>query len=199
MKLMPSSKAASTQAAACSRDAARVGQPRTEADLRHLESLDPSLRSLIAATLPCLVGCPRSILHCESPRSRLAVANLPASVEFYSRVMGLPVLENDGRRASLGAAGETGTRADGAREPAADPATAAPACSTSPGCIRPARRSPIRFAASASRGGPSRARPITRSPRRCTWTTPTGSASRSTPTGRASSGSGSPTAAACGW
>ena len=37
---------------------------------------------------------------------RLAVANLPASVDFYSRVMGLQVLENDGSRAVLGAGGE---------------------------------------------------------------------------------------------
>ena len=37
---------------------------------------------------------------------RLAVSNLPASVDFYSRVMGLPVLENDGSRAVLGAGGK---------------------------------------------------------------------------------------------
>ncbi len=37
---------------------------------------------------------------------KLAVANLPASVEFYSQVLGLRVLENDGRHALL-AAGES--------------------------------------------------------------------------------------------
>jgi catechol 2,3-dioxygenase len=37
---------------------------------------------------------------------RLAVSDLPASVEFYSRAMGLGVLENDGRRAILGAGGQ---------------------------------------------------------------------------------------------
>lgn len=38
--------------------------------------------------------------------AHLAVANLPASVDFYSRVLGLQVLENDGSRAVLGAGGE---------------------------------------------------------------------------------------------
>jgi len=37
---------------------------------------------------------------------RLAVSNLPASVDFYSRVMGLQALENDGSRAVLGAGDE---------------------------------------------------------------------------------------------
>ncbi len=37
--------------------------------------------------------------------AHLAVSNLPASVEFYSRVLGLQVLENDGSRALLGAGG----------------------------------------------------------------------------------------------
>jgi catechol 2,3-dioxygenase len=34
---------------------------------------------------------------------RLAVASLPASTDFYSRVLGLPVIEADGERALLGA------------------------------------------------------------------------------------------------
>ena len=38
--------------------------------------------------------------------AHLAVSDLPASVDFYSRVMGLQVLENDGSRAVLGAGGE---------------------------------------------------------------------------------------------
>ncbi len=50
-----------------------------------IESIDPSLR--ISAV-------------------RLGVSNLPASVDFYSRVMGFGVIENDGSHALLGAAGE---------------------------------------------------------------------------------------------
>ena len=50
---------------------------------------------------------------------RLAVSDLPASSDFYSRVLGLPVLESDGERALLGADGEPALELTALERPAA--------------------------------------------------------------------------------
>lgn len=52
---------------------------------------------------------------------RLAVSNLPASVGFYSRVMGLDVIDDDGSRAVLGAGGEPALELLALAEPAPAP------------------------------------------------------------------------------
>jgi catechol 2,3-dioxygenase len=52
---------------------------------------------------------------------RLAVSNLPASTDFYSHVLGLPLLESDGRRSLLGAGGEPALELTVLDSPAAIP------------------------------------------------------------------------------
>jgi len=51
----------------------------------------------------------------------LAVADLAASVDFYSRVMGLQLLESDGSRAVLGAGGEAALELTELEDPVAPP------------------------------------------------------------------------------
>lgn len=52
---------------------------------------------------------------------RLAVANLPASTEFYSQVLGLPLLDSDGERSLLGADGKPALELAALERPAAVP------------------------------------------------------------------------------
>jgi catechol 2,3-dioxygenase len=51
----------------------------------------------------------------------LAVADLPASTEFYSQVLGLPLLESDEKRALLGADGQPALELTALERPAAIP------------------------------------------------------------------------------
>ncbi|MCW3034126.1 MAG: Glyoxalase/bleomycin resistance protein/dioxygenase [Solirubrobacterales bacterium] len=53
---------------------------------------------------------------------RLAVSDLAASTDFYSRVLGLPLLESDGERSLLGAGGEPALELTALETPAAIPA-----------------------------------------------------------------------------
>jgi catechol 2,3-dioxygenase len=53
--------------------------------------------------------------------ARLAVANLPASTDFYSRVLGLPLLESDDERSLLGTGGEPSLELTALESPAAIP------------------------------------------------------------------------------
>jgi catechol 2,3-dioxygenase len=48
----------------------------------------------------------------------LAVSDLPASTDFYSRVLGLPLLESDGERSLLGAGGEPALELTALKTPA---------------------------------------------------------------------------------
>ena len=59
--------------------------------------LQPSLRSFMRATLPWFCEMAPIDPSLRIAAVQLAVADLPASVDFYSRVMGSQVLENDGR------------------------------------------------------------------------------------------------------
>jgi catechol 2,3-dioxygenase len=52
---------------------------------------------------------------------RLAVSDLPASTDFYARVLGLPLLESDGGRSLLGAGGEPALELTALDSPASIP------------------------------------------------------------------------------
>jgi catechol 2,3-dioxygenase len=52
---------------------------------------------------------------------RLAVSDLPASTDFYSRVLGLPLLDSDGGRSLLGTGGEQALELTALEKPASIP------------------------------------------------------------------------------
>src|SRR5438874_8254080 len=114
MKLMPTSKASFTQAAACSRPTPPEyvsHDPRLISETSM--SLAPSLRKfIVSGTLPWKAI---SRDHCDRPlvmttidprlqidSVQLAVSDLQQSIDFYGRVIGLPLISHERDSAQLG-------------------------------------------------------------------------------------------------